>query len=222
MLLERKVREVVAGGESLSGFVSRVAEPSPTPGGGSVAAHVAALGAALAQMVTGFTIGKKKYVAVEPEMKLLAQRATALRQQLTALVERDAASYEAVRAAYQLPSEPDAAAAAKTDAVRGALLYAAKVPLETAQAAAAVCEIASAVAERGNTNTVTDACVAALIAEAACKGAAWNVRVNVASLDDAGKHDGALLLSAIRECIDAASSYARVAESAAERAITPH
>lgn len=220
MLLERKVREVIAGGESLNGFVSRVAEPSPTPGGGSVAAHVAALGAALAQMVTGFTIGKKKYVAVEPEMKLLAQRATALRQQLTELVERDASSYDAVRAAYQMPSEPEAAAAAKANAVREALVHAAKVPLETAQAAAAVCEIASAVAERGNTNTVSDACVAALIAEAACKGAAWNVRINVASLDEAGKQDGALLLSATRECTDAASSCARIAESAAERIIT--
>ena len=124
-----------------------------------------------------------------------------------------------MRAAYQLPSESEAAAAAKTHAIRAALIFAARVPLETAQAAAAVGEIASAVAERGNTNAVSDACVAALLAEAACKGAAWNVRINVASLDEHGNQTGAELLSAVRECINAASAHAQVAERAAERAI---
>ena len=219
MLLERKVRDVVSGGEALDAFVSRVASPAPTPGGGSVAAHVAALGAALAQMVTGLTIGRKKYASAEAEMKTLAQRATALRQQLAALVERDAQAYEGVRAAYLLPSEPEAAAATKVDAVRAALIFAAQIPLETARAAASVAEIASAVAERGNSNAVSDGCVAALLAEAACKGAAWNVRINVASLDDQAKQTGAELLSAVRECIDAASAHARIAESAAERAM---
>lgn len=219
MLLERKVREVVAGGEAVGAFVSRVASPTPTPGGGSVAAHVASLGAALAQMVTGLTIGKKKYASAESEMKELAQKATALRQQLSALVERDAEAYETVRAAYGLPSEPESAAAAKADAVRSALIFAAEVPLETARAAASVGEIASAVAERGNTNAVSDACVAALLAEAACKGAAWNVRINVASLDEPGKARGTELLSAVRQCIETASSHARKAEAAIERSV---
>ncbi|MBC8087324.1 MAG: glutamate formimidoyltransferase [Phycisphaerae bacterium] len=217
MLLERKVREVAAGGEALNAFVSRVASPAPTPGGGSVAAHAAALGAALAQMGAGLTVGRKKYAAVESEMKDLAQRATALRQQLSALVERDAAAYETVRTAYALPSETESAAATKAEAVRDALLLAAAVPLETAKAAAAVGEIASAIAERGNTNAVTDACVAALLAEAACKGAVWNVRINVLSLDADGKLRGGELLEVARECVERASGYARLAEAAAER-----
>ena len=219
MLLERKVRDVVAGGESLNAFVSRVASPAPTPGGGSVVAHAAALGAALAQMVTGLTIGRKKYASVEAEMKTLAGQVTALRQQLSSLVVRDAEAYDAVRAAYALPSEPESAALAKATAVNAALLFAAAVPLETARAASAVAAIASQLAEQGNTNAVSDACVAALLAEAACKGAAWNVRINIASLDKQAANEGALLLSAVRECIDAASSHARRAESAAERAM---
>ena len=72
MVLEHKVRAAVQGGESLSGFVSNVASPSPTPGGGSVAAHAGALGAALAQMVAGLTAGKKKYASVDAEMRELA------------------------------------------------------------------------------------------------------------------------------------------------------
>ncbi|MBL8961888.1 MAG: glutamate formimidoyltransferase, partial [Gemmatimonadetes bacterium] len=96
LVLERKVRAAVAGGESLAGFVASVAAPTPAPGGGSVAAHVAALGAALTQMVAGLTIGKKKYAAVEADMKALALEAAALSTTLTGLVARDAAAYDGV------------------------------------------------------------------------------------------------------------------------------
>jgi glutamate formiminotransferase/formiminotetrahydrofolate cyclodeaminase len=219
MLLERKVREVAAGGESLSGFVSRVASSAPTPGGGSVSAHAAALGAALAQMVTGLTIGRKKYADVDGEMKSLAQSAAALRQQLSALVVRDADAFEAVRAAYALPSEPENAVAAKSAAVRDALLGAADVPLETALAAAGVAKIAAKLAELGNSHAVSDACVAALLAEAACKSAVWNVRINVASLGATALNEGAALLASARECVDTASKYARLAETEGERAL---
>lgn len=219
MLLERKVRDVMSGGESIDGFVSRVAGPSPTPGGGSVAAHAGALGAALAQMVAGLTIGKKKYAAVEDEMKELSLKASALRRQLTALVQRDADSYERVREAYAMPREPEAAATARHGAIQDALIFASEIPLETARAAAAVAELAARVAERGNTNAATDAAVAALMAEAACKGAAMNVRVNVASLDPSRADVGAQLASDARACIDSASVHARLAEAAAERAM---
>ncbi|NUQ19789.1 MAG: glutamate formimidoyltransferase, partial [Gemmatimonadaceae bacterium] len=84
-VLERKVRGAVAGGESLSGFVASVAAPNPVPGGGSVAAHAGALGAALAQMVAGLTVGKKKYAVVESEMKEAALEGAALVNELSAL-----------------------------------------------------------------------------------------------------------------------------------------
>lgn len=221
MLLERKVRDLVAGGEAVDAFMSRVAGPTPTPGGGSVAAHAGALGAALAQMVAGLTIGKKKYAAVEEEMKTLSLKASALRRQLTDLVQRDADSYEHVRAAYALPREPEDAATARNAAIQDALIFASEVPLETARAAVAVAELAAAVAERGNSNASTDGAVAALIAEAACKGAALNVRVNVASLDSTKAEVGARLASEARACIDAAAVHARMAEAAAERAMSP-
>src|SRR5205823_2687011 len=76
-ILERQVRETVSGGESLSGFVSSVASSNPVPGGGSVAAHAGALAAALAQMVAGLTIGKKKYVAVDAGVAALLAHAAA-------------------------------------------------------------------------------------------------------------------------------------------------
>lgn len=221
MLLETKVREVMSGGETVDGFMSSVAGPTPTPGGGSVAAHAGALGAALAQMVAGLTIGKKKYAAVEEEMKELALQGASLRRALTVLVERDAQSYDAVRDAYQLPKDTDEQQAARAAAIREALIGAAEVPLETARTAVEVTALAAALAERGNSNAVSDACVAALLAEAACKGAVLNVRINVASLDEAGTERGAQLASEARKLLDAASMHARIAEAAAERVMRP-
>ncbi len=211
MVLERKVRSAITGGESLSEFVASVASPQPTPGGGSVAAHAGALGAALAQMVAGLTVGKKKYAAVDAEMRELAVRAAGLGNELASLVARDASAYAIVSAAYKLPSETPEQQAEKAARIDDALMHAAEVPLETARACAAVVELALAVAERGNTNAVSDAGVAALMAEAGCRGAVYNVRINVSSLGD--KTRGAALAEESRALLArAAATVARTSE----------
>jgi glutamate formiminotransferase/formiminotetrahydrofolate cyclodeaminase len=217
VVLERKVREAVSGGVSLSGFVSSVASSTPTPGGGSVAAHVGALAAALAQMVAGLTVGKKKYAAVEAEMKQVALDAADLGNTLAALVDADARAYTGVSDAYKLPKEPDDAAVRRAEAIAVALLGASHVPLETARACARVAELAALVATRGNTNAVSDAGVAALLADAACRGAAYNVRINVAALDD--KSRGATLVSEAAELVARAAHSASQAIAAVEAAI---
>jgi glutamate formiminotransferase/formiminotetrahydrofolate cyclodeaminase len=217
MVLEHKVRAAVQGGETMSGFVGAVAAPTPAPGGGSVAAHAGALGAALAQMVAGLTIGRKKYAAVEGEMKEVALKAAALVNELSALGPRDAAAYGSVMAAYKLPGETEADAAAKKRAVDEALVGAAEVPLETARACVRVLELAQAVATRGNTNAVSDAGVAALLAHAACRGAVYNVRINVASLDDKSK--GARLVEECGRLLGTAAKLADDVTASVERAI---
>ena len=217
-LLDRQVREVMSGGESLSGFVAAVASSNPVPGGGSVAAHTGALAAALAQMVAGLTIGKKKYAAVDAEMKEAALRAVALGNTLSALVKRDAEAYSQVSEAYKLPKEPADAAARRAEAVTTALLKAAEVPLETARASVEVAKLAALVAERGNANAVTDAGVAALLAQAACRGAAYNVRVNVQALDDKSK--GKALAREAERLVKQAGDLTERATLAVERALS--
>ena len=217
MVLEHKVRAAVQGGESVSGFVAAVAGPTAAPGGGSVAAHAGALGAALAQMVAGLTMGRKKYAAVEAEMKEVALKAAALVNELSSLGPRDAAAYTSVMAAYKLPGETEADAASKKRAVDDALIGAAEVPLETARACVRVLELAQAVATRGNTNAVSDAGVAALLAHAACRGAIYNVRINVASLDDKSK--GARLVEECGRLLGTASKLADDVTASVERAI---
>ena len=216
-VLERTVRRAISGGESLSGYLASVASPNPVPGGGSVAAYAGALGAALAQMVAGLTIGKKKYAAVESEMKDISLQATALGNELTSLAARDAAAYQAVADAHKLPKEPESAAAARARAITEALLGAARVPLETARACARVAELAAIVAERGNTNAASDAGVAALLADAACRGASYNVRINVASLDD--RSAGTALLEETARVVAETSGHAARATAAVERGL---
>jgi glutamate formiminotransferase/formiminotetrahydrofolate cyclodeaminase len=217
LVLERKVRAAISGGESLSGFVSSVASSTPTPGGGSVAAHVGSLAAALAQMVAGLTIGKKKYVAVEGDMKQIALDAADLGNTLAALVQADADAYTAVSAAHKLPKEPDDAAVRRSEAITNALLGASRVPLDTARACAKVAELAAIVATKGNSNAVSDAGVAALLAEAACRGAAYNVRINVAALED--KSRGAALVGDAMNLVRQTSEFAATAIAAVEAAI---
>jgi glutamate formiminotransferase / formiminotetrahydrofolate cyclodeaminase len=184
MIIEHRVRELSAAGESREAFVANVAAPTPTPGGGSAAAHTGALATALVQMVAGLTIGKKAYAAAEEEMKAIALECSTLRQRLSALVEEDATAYEAVRRAYQLPRDDEVQQATRLRAIDEALLGAAGTPLETAQSCARVVALARAVLERGNRNASSDAGTAELLATGAARAALLNVRVNLAALGE--------------------------------------
>ncbi|MCX5765927.1 MAG: glutamate formimidoyltransferase [Gemmatimonadetes bacterium] len=217
MVLEHKVRAAIGGGESLSGFVAAVASGAPVPGGGSVSALAGQLAAALAQMVAGLTVGRKKYAAVEPEMKELALAAVTLGNQLSALVTKDSDAYALVSNAYKLPKETPSEQAARDAAILRALITAAEVPLETARACAAVAALAVTCATKGNTNAVSDAGVAALLADAACRGAAYNVRINVAAMSD--KSAGTALAAEAARLVAETAAAAATATAAVERAI---
>ncbi len=160
-------------------FLDAVAGPDPTPGGGSVSAFAGAQASALLRMVAGLTVGKKKYAEVEARVKDLAARAHAAQGRFMALVALDAASYDAVSAAYRLPKDTDDQKAHRGSAIGEALLDAARVPLETAGLALDMLVSAEEMARIGNANCVTDASVAGFMAHASCLGALANVRINL-------------------------------------------
>jgi glutamate formiminotransferase/formiminotetrahydrofolate cyclodeaminase len=213
-ILERKVRDAMtqAAAPSVTAFSAAVAEPTPAPGGGSVAAHVAALGAALVQMVAGLTVGRKKYAAVDAEMQRVRDDAKTLTARLHALVDEDASAYGVVTEAYKLPKD----APERSAVIDAALVGAARTPLETARACAKVADLALAVAERGNQNALSDAGVAVLLAEAACKGAAFNVAINVAAMES--RAQGAALSADAQSLVERVSGVARSVESLVQRA----
>ncbi len=161
-------------------FVSAVAEGTPTPGGGAVAALAGALSAALGEMVARLTVGKKRYADVEETMHAIVEAAKDLRQRLVTAIDEDVAAFDDVMEAFRLPKD----AAGRDDAIEQAMVRASDVPLNVARLAVDAMELAEQVVRQGNKNAATDGAVASLMGLAAVQGAALNVRVNAASLDD--------------------------------------
>ena len=165
-------------------FLGELASASPALGGGSVAALSGALGAALVSMVCNLTIGRKKYAAVEAEMRGILAQSEALREQLTQLLEADVAAFTQVSEAMKLPRDTEEQKATRTAQLQTALKHATAVPMRIAEACVKVIDLCKPVAEMGNANAVSDAGVAVLAAESGLRAAALNVMINLAWLDD--------------------------------------
>ena len=162
----------------------QLAEATPTPGGGSAAAYVGALGAALVGMVARLTVGKKSYASVEAQMNEILKQAERLRYELTDAVTEDSAAFEAVMAAFKLPNDTPKQQIQRAAAIESDTLRAAQVPLAVAQKAVTVMALAERCVALGNLHAISDAASAASIAHAALISASYNVRANVAGLVD--------------------------------------
>ncbi len=170
--------------QSIQTFLDRLAGPSATPGGGSAAAIMGAMGAALVSMVANLTLGKPKYQAVEGEMQMLLARAEALRERLMNAIEADVAAFDQVMAAYRLPKETEEDKAQRRLAIQTALEAATETPLSCARLCAEVIELCRWAAEKGNRNVITDAGVGVLAAQAALRSCTLNVTVNLNAIQD--------------------------------------
>jgi len=170
--------------KTLNAFLDELASSSPAPGGGSVAALSGALGAALISMVCNLTLGKKKYADVEGDLKRVLEQSEQLRDQFTALIDRDTQAFNKVIEAYALPKDTDPQKALRAAAVRGATKEATQVPLEVMKHCIDALALAQSVASKGNAHSVSDAGVSALMLHAGLEGAALNVRINLGGLDD--------------------------------------
>ena len=165
-------------------FLEALASQSATPGGGSAAAIIGAMGAALVSMVCNLTIGKKKYAEVEGEMKDVLAKADTLRKQLIGMIEDDVKAFDAVMGAYGLPKETDADKAKRDSAIQAALKQATDVPMACARAARQVIDIAAIASDKGNLNVISDAGVGVLAGYAALRSAALNVFTNARMITD--------------------------------------
>lgn len=169
---------------SIGSFLDVLAAGQPTPGGGGAAALTGSQAAALVSMVINFTVGRKKYEAVEEEMKGYLARSEALRQELVRLVEDDAAAFDAVAATYSMPKETPEEKAARTEAMQSALKAATQVPFTVAEKCLQVLQLATPVGAKGNANVVSDAATAAFLAYGALRSAVVNVNINLKSIKD--------------------------------------
>ncbi|HYM84091.1 MAG TPA: cyclodeaminase/cyclohydrolase family protein, partial [Candidatus Dormibacteraeota bacterium] len=160
------------------------ASAEPVPGGGSASAVAAALGAGLVSMVASLSLGRPRYAEHEALLGTWVDRGRALSSRLLDLADEDAEAYAGFSAALKLPKETDDERAARSEALHSAARTAAEVPLRCVEACRDVVVGAEALAGRSNVNASSDLAVASLLVEAAARGAAANVLVNLPATGD--------------------------------------
>lgn len=184
---------------TLQQYLDDLASAQPTPGGGSASALTGAMGASLACMVARLTVGKADYTAVQQEIGDLIEQGEGLRARFQELMRLDIEAYGKLSSCFKMPRGTSEEKEERKQAVQGALVEAALVPLEMVERALELVRCCKRVAEIGNKNVLSDIATATSLALATGNGAAWMVNVNITSLKDAdkaqelqGRLDGAL------------------------------
>jgi glutamate formiminotransferase/formiminotetrahydrofolate cyclodeaminase len=169
---------------SLRSFMDETASESPAPGGGSVAAYIGAVGAALGTMVANLSGHKKGWDERWEEFGQWAEKGKAIQNELLLLVDEDTEAFKGVMAAYALPRKTTEEAETRRSAVQDAILAAIRIPLNVMKTAVLGYELVRAMVKTGNPNSVTDAGVGALALNTCIRGAYLNVRTNLKELED--------------------------------------
>lgn len=168
---------------TLRAFSDELASDAAVPGGGSAAAYAGAMGAALAAMV-GRIAARKSAAGASAD---LIARADNLRADFLRLVDDDSAAYARVAEAMKMPRKTDDEKGARKERLQAALLAASRVPLEIAKTSRRLLDLCESGVEGASSATVSDIGVGAILAEAALRGAALNVMINLASITDAAQ-----------------------------------
>ncbi len=166
-------------------FLDAVAEPTATPGGGSVSAFAAALAASLAQMVAGLSRKKKSQAAFVDQLSQFIGEMHTAAAELAAAIDRDAGSYDGVLAAFKLPKETPDEQRERDTTIQQATRGAAEVPMAVARKAAEIFERLGQLESISSASMSSDLRVARLMAAAGARGALANVAINLDSITDA-------------------------------------
>ena len=190
-LLEKNLRE----------FSDETASESPAPGGGSIAAYSGALGTALSTMVANLSANKRGWDDRWEEFSNWADKGQNFHTRLLELVDADTAAFNGIMDAYGLPKSTEDQKITRDHAIQAATKHAIEIPMQVAEVAHDALEVAEAMADFGNPNSITDAGVGAMCLRTAVLGAILNARVNTADLNDK-----AYVVSVLSRCEELVSS----------------
>ncbi len=188
---------------SLASFVWETSSDSPAPGGGSVAAAMGAMGAALGTMVANLSGHKRGWDDRWEEFATWAERGAEMQKRLLELVDEDTEAYNGILKAFEMPRKSEEEKAARAAAVEAATLHASLVPLTVMKEAFKVFELLQEMTMKGNPNSVTDGAVGVLAVRACIAGAFLNVKINVKGLKDRSR---AAILTEEAQAIDDAAA----------------
>ncbi|MFA6126112.1 MAG: glutamate formimidoyltransferase [Bacteroidales bacterium] len=169
---------------SLDDFANETASESPAPGGGSIAAYMGAMGAALGAMVANLSSHKRGWDDRWEEFSDWAEKGMYYVKALTRMVDEDTRSFNRVMDAFAMPKNNEDEKTARKEAIQEATKYATEVPFKVMKLALETMDILEAMAETGNPNSVSDAGVGAIAARSAVLGACLNVQINARDLND--------------------------------------
>ena len=170
--------------KSCMDFVEVLASSAPVPGGGGASAMVGALGVALGSMVGNLTLGKKKYMDVQEDIKVILEKAKVLQDNLLSLVEKDAEVFEPLSKAYGLPKNTEEEIRKRDEIMEEALRLASGVPIEIMEKAIEAIELHEELEAKGTRLAISDVGVGVLFCKSALMGAALNVFINTKLMKD--------------------------------------
>lgn len=170
--------------ETLLGYLKRTAAREPVPGGGSVSAYVAALGAALGAMTCNFTIGKEKFKDVEPQIQTALNSLNQNWMDLMDLCEEDSRAYNKITEAYGMPKKTPEEKAARSAAIEEASRIAMSVPINAMRISIEAMKTLDDIAEIANPMLISDVMVGAVLLEGAILGLRFNVDINLKNVKD--------------------------------------
>jgi len=174
MLVDLKVKD----------FIAQVASDSPAPGGGSVAALSASLGAGLLSMLANLTAGKKGYEDSWNEMEKTAARAKNAAEGFLKTIDEDTAAFNVYMDAIKMPKDTDAQKAERSAAMQTAAKGATNVPLQLARDAFSLFAPVEYAIKHGNKNATSDGAVALVMLRSGVLAALYNVRINLGGIKD--------------------------------------
>jgi len=170
--------------KTLATYLDELSSNSPTPGGGNVAAFCGVLAASLGTMVCNLTIGKKKYADVESEMIVVKNKLELFRHKFLSLAQQDNEAFDKVMLAFKLPKENELQKEQRAKAIEAATIDAAMVPSEVVAAAVDLLPLLELIAQKGNSNSLSDAGVGISLLKTTLEGAYLNIVINCASLSN--------------------------------------
>jgi formiminotetrahydrofolate cyclodeaminase len=165
-------------------FVDILASKEPVPGGGGASALVGALGMALGSMVGNLTLGKKKYMDVQEDIKAILEKAETLQDELIILVKKDAEAFEPLSKAYGLPRNTIDEKRKRDEVMEEALKIACSTPMEIMEKSLETILLHEELAVKGTKIAISDVGVGVLFCKSALMGASLNVFINTKMMKD--------------------------------------